>query len=165
MNLKYNSMRVLKTILLALIIILFSFDSYSQCKRSLKKCKSKLLPYVHNGQYYYVKLGEGERAELEWTLFSGMAYRALICGQAKLAKIEFQIMDKNKDREVLFDSKFQSYANFWDFTVDKRQEYIFSVSIPKGHNGSSQDERGGNKPETLNKCVILLIGFMDNVEM
>ena len=155
-------MRALMTLLLALIINLFSFDSYGQCKRSLKKCKSKLLPYIHNGQYYYVKLGEGERAELEWTLYSGIGYRALICGQAKLAKIEFQILDKNKDREVLFDSKFQSYANFWDFTVDNRQEYIFSVSIPKGHNRSSQDEGDGKKPETLNKCVILLIGY--NVE-
>ena len=70
-----------------------------------------------------------------------------------------------KDREVLFDSKFQSYANFWDFTVDSRQEYIFSVSIPKEHNESSQDERNKKKPEILNKCVILLIGFVDNVEM
>ena len=157
-------MRVLKAILLVLIINLFSFDSYGQCKRALKKCKSKLLPYIHNGQYYYVKLGEGERAELEWTLYSGIGYRALICGQAKLAKIEFQILDKNKDREVLFDSKFQSYANFWDFTVDNRQEYIFSVFIPKDHNGSSQDEHDGKKPETLNKCVILLIGYMDSVE-
>lgn len=157
-------MRVLKTILLALIINLFSFDSYGQCKSALKKCKSKLLPYIHNGQYYYVKLGEGERAELDWILFSGIEYRALICGQAKLAKIQFQILDKNKDREVLFNSKFQSYTNFWDFTVDRRQEYIFSVSIPKDHNGSSQDERDGKKRETLNKCVILLIGFKDGVE-
>lgn len=155
-------MRVLKTILLALIINLFSFDSYGQCKSALKKCQSKLLPYIHNGQYYYVTLGEGERAELEWTLFADIGYRVLICGQAKLAKIEFQILDKNKDREVLFDSKNQSYANFWDFTVDKRQEYICSVSIPKDNNGSSQDERGRKKPETLNKCVILLIGY--NVE-
>lgn len=158
-------MRVLKAILLALIINLFSFDSYGQCKSALKKCKSKLLPYIHNGQYYYVKLGEGERAELEWILFSGIRYRAMICGQAKLAKIEFQILDKNKDREVLFDSKYQSYANFWDFTVDKRKKYIFSVSIPKEQNDSSQDERDGKKPATLNKCVILLIGFMDDVEM
>lgn len=159
-------MRVLKTILLALIINLVSLVSYGQCKSTLKKCKSKLLPYIHNGQYYYVKLGKGERAELEWILFSDIGYRALICGQAKLAKIEFQILDKNKGREVLFDSKAQSYANFWDFTVDQRQEYVFSVFIPKeDHNGSNQDERGRRKPETLNKCVILLIGFMDNVEM
>ena len=157
-------MRILKTILLALIINLFSFNNYGQCKSVLRKCKSKLLPYIHNGQYYYVKLREGEGAELEWTLFSGIEYRALICGQAKLAKIEFKILDKNKDREVLFDSKFQLYANFWDFSVDQRQEYIFSVSIPKDHNGSSQDERNGKKPKTLNKCVILLIGLKDNVE-
>lgn len=158
-------MKILNTILLVLIITVFSFDSYGQCRSALKKCKSKLLPYIHNGQYYYVNLREGERAELEWTLFSGMEYRALICGQSKLAKIEFQILDKNKDREVLFDSKLQSYANFWDFTVDRRQEYIFSVFIPKKQDESNQDKRDEKKLESLNKCVILLIGFIDNVEM
>jgi len=147
-----NIYRLLALLLLAINLPL---SSYSQCKGfAKKKCIPQLTPFIHNGQLNSTTLAEGESAELVMTFYSGQQYRILVCGQKNLGKIEFQLMDT--DRNVIFDSKKHKSASYWDFDVNATQQFIILVTTPKQGKHSS-----AKLPGTLvqSGCVALLVGF------
>ncbi|MFH1319068.1 MAG: hypothetical protein ABII90_00230 [Bacteroidota bacterium] len=115
-----------------------------------------LKPFIHNGQLNSTTLMEGESAELIMTFHAGQEYRVLICSQETLGKVEFQLMDT--DRNVVFDSKKQKTTNYWDFDINATQRFIILVSASKSSEHSNAKLTG-----TLvqSGCVALLVGFKD----
>ena len=150
---KYRNICLLSGLLM--LAINLPHTGYSQCKGFAKnKCLPQLTPFIHNGQLNSTTLVEGESAELVMTFYSGQQYRVLVCGQKTLGQIEFQLMDT--DRNVIFDSKKQKSAGYWDFDVNSTQQFIILVTTPKPGEHSS-----AKLPGTLlqSGCVSLLVGF------
>src|SRR5512133_2726747 len=93
----------------------------AQCKGFAKKvCKFELTPYIHDGNFHAAVLSEGEEAELYKTFYSDQQYRIAICGTETLPKIEFKVIDGNKN--VLYDNKKNNYATTWDFKLESSQQ-------------------------------------------
>ena len=142
-------------IFLLFLVINLPLIGYSQCKGFAKrKCIPKLSPFIHNGQLNSTTLMEGESAELMMTFHSGQNYRVLVCAQESLEKVDFKLMDM--DRNVIFDSEDQKSTNYWDFDVNSTQRFIILVSAKKPGKHSS-----GQLAGTLvqSGCVALLVGF------
>ncbi len=138
-------------IFLAIISVLFALPKMSdaQCKSFAKEdCKPQLAPFIHDGIYNSTPLTEGETLELYKTFYSDQDYRIVICGEENLPRIEFQVLDS--DRNVLFDNRDHDYVNSWDFNLTSSQ--MLTVSIVVG----SEDEMSD---EIAQGCVSVLIGF------
>lgn len=147
----------MKRILYVLIVVFLiaavpTVSSAQGCKNFAKKvCKLELLPYIHDGIYNATTLAEGETAELFKTFYSGQEYRIAICGDEQLPKIEFQVLDG--DRNVLYDNKKNNNAKYWDFKLESSQQLIITLQVPTSDNLSDQLTSG---------CVAVLVGFLNN---
>ncbi|RLD61674.1 MAG: hypothetical protein DRJ01_07495 [Bacteroidetes bacterium] len=139
-----------KIVLCFLVLISFSLFSNAQCDvfAKQKKWKEKLSPYTHNGVYVTQKINQGETIELYKTFFSNQDYRILICSDNNLPKIEFQILDIN--RNIIFDNKKNNFSNIWDFYFNTNLQTIVSIHVPKDKNNNKSG------------CIAVLIGFLDN---
>jgi hypothetical protein len=123
----------------------------AQCKGFAKKvCKLELTPYIHDGNFHAAVLSEGEEAELYKTFYSDQQYRIAICGTETLPKIEFKVIDGNKN--VLYDNKKNNYATTWDFKLESSQQLKIYVKIPV--TSTSADE-------LINGCVSIMFGFKE----
>lgn len=139
-----------KLIAIALVIGLHSTNGIAQCKSFItKQCMPKMAPFTHNGQLNSTTLMEGETAELLMTFYSGQNYRILVCAQKILGHAQFKLLDSQ--RNVVFDSKENSSADFWDFSVKSTQQFIIQVSIPKPDDAPGAFVQSG--------CVAVLVGF------
>jgi hypothetical protein len=143
-----------RIIFIALFLALMSATSLSsnaQCKNFAKKiCMLELVPYVHDGMYNAAVLQEGDAVELFKTFYSGQEYRIAICGADELPKVQFQVLDK--DRNVLYDNKSNDYARVWDFSMQASQQLVISIQV------HTTDDLSDNIPTG---CVAFLIGFMN----
>ena len=140
-----------KIFLFSLLFISFSLLANAQCSEFAKQeiWKTKLSPYTHNGIYVTQKINQGETVELYKTFFSNQDYRILICSDNNLPKIEFKILDIN--RNIIFDNKENNLSNIWDFYFNTNLQTIISVHIP---NTEDENLKSG--------CIAVLIGFLDD---
>jgi len=143
------------------LIFILSFISFlafipqsgkAQCKSFAKSAKTELLPYVHDGIYNATVLSEGESVELFKTFYSGQEYRIVVAGSEDLPKVEFQILDG--DRNVLFDNKNADYTKTFDFKLQSSQMLVVSIQVGTSEEVSDEIKSG---------CVAVLVGFM-NIE-
>jgi hypothetical protein len=143
-----------KLIPIILVITLFSFSAkngVSQCKSFAKKvCMLELVPFVHDGIYNAAMLSEGEYVELYKAFYSGQDYRIAICGADDIPKVNFQVLDK--DKNVLYDNKKYDYDRVWDFTLDSSQLLTIVIQVETSDQLSD---------EISNGCVAVLVGFMN----
>jgi hypothetical protein len=145
--------KLIYSIAVAGLLLTLPQTASAQCKDFAKKtCKSELLPYVHDGIYNATVLSEGETVELYKTFYSGQNYRIVICRDATLPPVEFQILDG--DRKVLFDNKTTNLSNSWDFKLSSSQMLVVSIQVQTSEEMSDAIKSG---------CVAVLVGFM-NVE-
>lgn len=146
----------MKKLVVVLSVIALFFvvptTSNAQCKNFAKKiCKLELLPYIHDGIYNATTLAEGETAELYKTFYSGQEYRIAICGDDLIPKIEFEVMDS--DRNILFSNKSKNFTKVWDFKLESSQQLIISIQVPTNDKVTDQLSSG---------CVAVLVGFLNN---
>ncbi len=139
-------------IILAFTLILAArpFYGLSQCKSFTKDvCIPKLNPYIYNGQLNSAQLNEGDVAELMLTFYSNQDYRIAVCGQNNLGKIQFNLLDVQ--RNLIFSNKDHNFSDTWDFTSNSSQQLIIEIIVPEGAN-----------PEKIESgCVSILVGFLD----
>jgi hypothetical protein len=134
---------------LTLFIAIATLNVNAQCKAFAKKdCLPKLIPYTHDGNYHAAVLVEGEEAELYKTFYSDMEYRVAIVGEGKLPKIEFKILDENKN--VLYSNKDNNYAQTWDFKLENSKQLKLIIKVTPF-----------NKPGDIpaSGCVAIMFGF------
>lgn len=144
--------RVVFIISLVVLIFTLNVNVNAQCKNFAKKiCKMELLPYIHDGIYNATTLAEGETAELFKTFYSGQEYRISICGDDLIPKVEFVVMDA--DRNVLFNNKDKNFTKSWDFKLESSQQLIISLAVPTNDKVTDQLSSG---------CVAVLVGFLNN---
>ncbi|QKG80492.1 MULTISPECIES: hypothetical protein [Tenuifilum] len=125
------------------------FSANAQCKNFAKKiCKLELAPYVHDGNYNAAILTEGEEAELFKTFYAGQEYRISVCGSDALSKIEFIVMDV--DRNVLYTNAKDDFATSWDFKVENTQQLIIMVKVPVASDSNEELKSG---------CVAIMFGL------
>jgi hypothetical protein len=143
-------MRILKiTPIIALLILGITANVDAQCKAFAKKvCLPELGTYIHDGNYHAAILVEGEEAELYKTFYSDMEYRVAVCGEDQLPKVEFKVLDSNKN--VLYSNKDSDYSRTWDFKLQSSQQLKLVVKV-----------LSFNKPEDTpaSGCVSIMFGF------
>jgi hypothetical protein len=138
--------------ILFLISITFGLQSvvFGQCKTFTKnECKTKLSPYIYNGQLNSAVLNEGDVAELMLTFYSNQDYRIVVCGAEELGAIEFKLKDAN--RQELFTNTDHNLVDFWDFHTKATQQLSIEVIVPQSSKGE----------EVKSGCVSILVGFKD----
>ena len=140
-----------KTLPVFLLFFILPILTNAQCEQFAKQniWKTKLYPYIHDGIYNTQKLTQGETVELYKTFFSGQDYRILICADNNLPKIEFKILDVN--RNIIFDNKENNLSNIWDFYFNTNLQTIISIHVPANNNVNKQLG-----------CVAILIGYLNN---
>lgn len=146
-------MRILRIIpILALLVLATSLNANAQCKAFAKTvCLPELGAYIHDGNYHAAILVEGEEAELYKTFYSDMEYRIAICGEDKLPKIEFTILDSEKN--ILYSNKDANFARTWDFKLESSQQLKVIIRV------SSLDPPGDSP---ASGCVAIMFGFKVN---
>lgn len=141
----------MKNLLLILGILLISIESFSQCKGFTKKeCVPLIKPFTYNGQLNMAVLNAGDVAELVVTFYKGQDYRLLVCSQDNLGKVEFRLLDSQ--RNVLFNNKDHDMVNYWDFHSNATQQLIVQVIVPSVEEDVAVTPTG---------CVSILIGFKE----
>lgn len=143
-------MRIVKIIsALTLFLAIATFNVNGQCKSFAKsECLPKLNPYVHDGNYHAAVLVEGEEAELYKTFYSDMEYRLAIVGEGKLPKLEFKVMDE--DKNVLYSNKDNNYSPTWDFRLENSKQLKLVVKV-------TPFNKAGDIPAS--GCVAIMFGF------
>ena len=143
-------MRIFRIIpILALIILGTTLNANAQCKAFAKKiCLPELGAYTHDGNYHAAILVEGEEAELYKTFYSDMEYRVAICGEDKLPKVEFKVLDS--DKNILYSNKDANFAKTWDFKLQSSQQLKLVVKV-------SSFNKPGDTPAS--GCVAIMFGF------
>lgn len=136
---------------LTLFIILISFSEFvgAQCFSYAKHvCKGQLEGYLHDGNYNATVLSEGESAEISKTFFSGQKYRVAVCKVKSLPTVYFRIVDG--ENNILFDSKRNGNASYWDFEINNTQQLIVHVEV---------SENDPNSKTKVSGCVSILFGI------
>jgi hypothetical protein len=143
-------MRILRIIpVFALLLLATSLNANAQCKAFAKTvCLPELGTYTHDGNYHAAILVEGEEAELYKTFYSDMDYRIAICGEDKLPKIEFTILDSEKN--ILYSNKDANFARTWDFKLESSQQLKVIIRV-------SSFDPPGDSPAS--GCVAIMFGF------
>jgi len=146
-----------KSILAIIAFLMLGFslpNAQAQCKVFVKNsCLPQLAPYIHDGNYQAAILSAGEEAEIYKTIFAGQRYRLLICLEKPLPSVEFVVSDIR--RNVLFDSRKNNNATFWDFKADASQQIKITIRVPKPQKQSSGDQ------ELIFGCVGVLFGLLE----
>ena len=143
-------MRILRIIpILALSVLATTLNANAQCKAFAKTvCLPQLGLYTHDGNYHAAILVEGEEAELYKTFYSDMDYRIAVCGEDSLPKIEFTILDSNKN--ILYSNKDANFARTWDFKLESSQQLKVIIKV-------SSFDKPGDTPAS--GCVAIMFGF------
>lgn len=132
-------------------VMLGTFSVFSQCKGFTKKeCVPLIKPFTYNGQLNMAVLNPGDVAELVITFYKGQDYRLFICSQDNLGKVEFKLLDS--DRNTLFYNKDHDFVNHWDFHSNATQQLIVQVRVPQVEEEVAVTASG---------CVSILIGFKE----
>ncbi len=143
--------KYISALLVLAAILLVDSTANAQCKGFAKKiCKQELTPYIHDGNYHAAILTEGEEAELYKTFYAGQQYRLAVCSAEPLSKIEFQVVDANKN--VLYDNRQHNYATVWDFKPESSQQLKIQIKVPVS---SAQSEY------PYSSCVAIMFGFKE----
>ncbi len=142
--------KIFKTIsTIVVMVFICPILSFSQCNSFVKKkCMPNVLPFTQNGQMNTSTLTAGQSAEMNLTFYAGQDYRILVCFQEQLGDVTFKVMDAS--RKVIFDSKENNFADFWDFKVKNTQQFIVEVTAPPSETKTSIVPSG---------CVSVLVGF------
>jgi len=143
-------MKILRIFSAVAVFLIFSGISVNgQCKAFAKKiCLPELESYTHDGNYHAALLVEGEEAELFKTFYSDMEYRLAVCGEEALSRIEFIVLDANKN--VLFTNKDTNYSRTWDFKLQSSQQLRVIIKV-------SSTAPQGTAPAS--GCVSIMFGF------
>jgi len=143
--------RYISALLVLAAIFIVDSTANAQCKGFAKKiCKQELAPYIHDGNYHAAILTEGEEAELYKTFYAGQQYRIAICGAEPLSKIEFQVVDANKN--VLYDNRQHNYSMIWDFKLESSQQLKIQIKVPVSNPQSEYPH---------SSCVAIMFGFKE----
>jgi hypothetical protein len=143
-------MRILRiTPIIALFILGITVNANAQCKAFAKKvCLPELGSYTHDGNYHAAVLVEGEEAELYKTFYSDMEYRVAVSGDEDLPKVEFRVLDA--DKNVIYNNKDNNYAPTWDFKLESSQQLKIVVKVLTTDKPEDTPESG---------CVSIMFGF------
>src|SRR4026207_554633 len=100
----------------SLLAAIIPVGADAQCKAYAKKsCLPKVSPFTHNGQLNSATLVAGQKVQLEMTFYSGQNYRILVCAQDVLGKVDFRLLDT--DKNVVFNSRDNNSPDHWDFNL------------------------------------------------
>jgi len=125
-----------KKILLILIVLSFTGlkSIFSQSYSFFKDCEQYLkLPYVSDGQDYFIELRKGDKGEFKTTFYGGSKYRIITCSNLPQGNLIFNIFDTEKN--LLYSNVNFDYTPYWDFifrsTIDCIIEVKFESEIAK----------------------------------
>ncbi len=146
-------MKYIKIITLLVIGTLLSHSTLkAQCLDFAKTtgfAKLDTSIYVPEGRLNSLPLSQGDNMDVYKSFFRGREYKVVVVGADGLTNVNFKI--SNFQRQVLFDSKENGNAAFWEFQSDKNQNLIISIDIPMQTSG---------QPKT--GCVAVIVGFKAN---
>ena len=141
----------ISAVVAVLSLMIFSSSVVNaQCRVFVRNtCVPELRPYIHDGSYQAVMMGEGEEAEVYKTIFAGQQYRLFVCVDNTLPNVEFVVSDTR--RNILFDNRRNNNVNFWNFKPESSQQIKVTIRVPRS-------QRQG---EMAHGCVGVLFGLLD----
>ena len=145
-----NKISALSILAFSLLMISSLQDVDAQCKVFVKTCLPQLRPYIHDGSYQAVVMGEGEEAEVYKTIFAGQQYRLYICIDNTLSQVEYIVSDIR--RNILFDSRKNNNVNVWNFKSESSQQIKITIRLPKSNQSGLGQVYG---------CVGVIFGVLE----
>jgi hypothetical protein len=130
-------------------ILFYNSSSNAQCLDFAKSkgfAKLDTAKYVPEGRLNSIPLSEGDNMDVYKSFFRGRKYKIVVVGAENMPKIYFKVT--NFQRQVLYDNKEHSNAEFWEFVSDQNQNLIISIEVPAAASG---------QPKT--GCVAVIVGF------
>ena len=148
---KEKHIPILAILAVSFAMIFSSLDVHAQCKVFVRSsCLPELHPYIHDGSYQAVIMGEGEEAEVYKTVFAGQQYRLFICIDNTMPHVEFVVSDIR--RNILFDNRKNDNVKVWNFKSAATQQIKITIRIPKSKQEGSEQIYG---------CVGVLFGLLE----
>lgn len=102
--------------------------------------------YIPSENFNAAKLQPGDEAEVEMTFYGGQDYRLLVCSQALLGDVEFQILDLEDN--VIFNNAENDMTSHFDFKVGGTQNLKVRLKV-SDNNSASLAPQG---------CVAIMVG-------
>ena len=78
-------------VILSLILVYYSNVSLAQCDKK-KMCKDDMGDFDYTSQSSYAQLSPGDTATVKIVVYSGKAYRIMLCGDPVLGDIKYKIV-------------------------------------------------------------------------
>lgn len=142
----------MKTISLYLSIALLligTATASAQCGSVIKAGIKKLNPYTYNNQINSAKLEAGKPAEFHLSFYKGVNYKLLICADAGMGKVNFRVLDENKNE--VYNSSNDNNADSWAFFSNSTQELVIEITpVEKSSSGCAAVVVGMQVPKTNN---------------
>lgn len=138
-------------LILSVLFISLGLSGIGQCKSFAKSFARPLMgDYIPNENFNSAKLMPGDEAETVLTFYAGQNYRLLVTNHPILEKVEFKVLDK--DRNVIYDNMNHDMSDHFDFNVQSTQQLLVQISVPEKDAATSINPQG---------CVAIMVGFKE----
>lgn len=94
--------------------------------------------YYYSRQSKSFQFHKGQSTEIQIVAYAGEDYYLAVCGNQKLGKIRFRIMEDNAAKTVLFDNAENDYSESVIFTNEATKNLIIELSTPDGSSHESK---------------------------
>lgn len=133
-----------RTMLTLSLVAAIGVQAQEMCQTIASRCEKYITSqYIPDGQFYRALLQGDEQAEFNLTLFGGTTYRVAACSGDTDGVLQFTVVDK--EHNVLFTSKDQGNAPYWDLAVTNTIDVTIEAGLDPSKAGSG--------------CAVMLIGF------
>jgi hypothetical protein len=143
------------------LFVLFNFSAFrlsAQCspRKIVKNYKPNLKPYKYDSYAYndITFTDKPQMVEVEFAAFAGMKYKLVLGTSMFDENVKVNIYDHSHlvhRRKKLYDNSSGVDNLFWSVEIDKPGTYYIDYDIPV---------KGDSK--SVNGCMVILIGFIEN---
>jgi predicted nucleic acid-binding Zn-ribbon protein len=143
------------TLILTLLISLFSHFSFAQCGKFIKKADLTLMQaYEHCGNSKAARMYSGEKAVINQKVETNKRYRIMTMAHKILGEPHVSIVNA-KGEELGIEAQ-QEEQSYWELMVEKDQVVQIRLQLPEEESTIQMSTSG---------CVAIFIGEMEVQEL
>lgn len=102
--------------------------------------------FIPEGRFDAMQLSEGDYLNVYKSFFRGKTYRVVVICDKNLPDLHFTI--KDMAGKIIYDNTQDKYPKTWDYTSDRNQNLMVSLSIPWDKNSIPKSG-----------CVAIILGY------
>ena len=141
----------MKILFYSLLLIRVTFAGFGQECTGYHQyhCRYTDYTYYYSRQSKSLQFHKGQETVIQIVAYAGEDYYLAVCGNQKLGKIRFRIMEDNASKTVLFDNADNEYSESVIFTNEATRNLIIELSTS---GGSARESK-------YSGCVGLVVEF------